>query len=134
MPPTYANILPTNQVPASQAFGGSTSPYSLISAGTVNATVVKATPGNIYDLIVSNVNAAARYLKLYDKATAPAETDTPVMRILLPGNATGAGIAKSFVSGLAFNSGISFRLTTGVADNDTGAVAANELLVNIAYR
>lgn len=117
-----------------RASGGATM-HSLISAASVNATVVSATPGQIYGLQVFNLNAAARYLKLYDKATTPAQTDTPVKRLLIPGGGTtvGAGFVYPAVYGLEFLLGIGYRLTTGIADSDTGAVAASEILVNMDY-
>jgi hypothetical protein len=39
---------------------------------------VKASAGQVYSLFVSNINAAVRYLKLYNKASAPTVgTDVP---------------------------------------------------------
>jgi hypothetical protein len=113
---------------------GGYTPYSLISANTANATSVKASAGMVYQITASNTNAAVRYLKLYDKATAPAETDTPVCRIALPGATTGGMVVANFTHGLAFANGIGLRLTTGVADNNTDVVAADEILVNLAYK
>lgn len=122
--------------PTAQPTNGLT-PFKLISLGSTNANVVKATPGNLYNIIVTNLNAAARYLKLYDKATAPTVgTDVPVWTILIPGTATagvGAGIVIPVDLGLGFANGIGIALTTGVATADTGAVAANEIVVNLGY-
>lgn len=115
--------------------GGAT-PFKLISAASTNATVVKGTSGGqIYTLAAINLNAAVRYLKLYNKATSPTVgTDTPVMTIPIPGNTAGAGLVMSFGPGLEFGTGIGIALTTGAGDSDTGAVAANEIIVNIAYK
>jgi hypothetical protein len=114
--------------------GGST-PYHLVSAATTNATSVKASAGTLYDVFVSSVNAAARYLKIYDKASAPTVgSDTPALTILIPGNTAGGGAAKGWFRGVAFSNGIAFALTTGAADADTGAVAASEIVVNLAYK
>lgn len=106
----------------------------VISAATTNATSVKASAGQVFGWFASNVNAAARYLKLYNKASAPTVgSDTPVMTILIPGNTAGAGTNIEYTNGIAFATGIALALTTGVADADTGAVAANELVVNLLY-
>lgn len=114
---------------------GGLSPSKTISAASTNSTNVKASAGQLYELFVSNINAAVRYLKLYDKATAPTVgTDTPIWTLAIPGNTAGAGFAKTIPNGLAFANGIGFGLTTGVADNDTGAVAANEIVVNLGYK
>jgi hypothetical protein len=70
---------------------GTATPYSYISAASANqdSQVVKASAGLVYAIQVFNINAAARYLKVYDKATAPTSADTPVKRILIP--ASGGG-------------------------------------------
>lgn len=117
------------------ATGGAT-PYKLISAATTNATSVKASAGTLYGIQVFNLNAAARYLKLYDKASAPTVgTDTPVKVLMIPGNTAGAGVVVPVATcGLIFSSGIAFALTTGITDADTGAVAASEIVVNLDYK
>lgn len=113
---------------------GGLSMSKTVSAATTNATVVKASAGQVYSVQVFNVNAAARYLKLYNKATSPTVgTDVPVKTILIPGNTAGAGTALKWTQGLAFSAGISFALTTGVADADVAAVAASEIVVNVDY-
>jgi hypothetical protein len=127
-----ANPLPVKLVPAT---ANGCSVAKTISAASTNAVSVKASAGQLYGLVATNINAAARYLKLYNKASAPTVgTDTPVMSIALPGNTAGAGIAADFSNGIAFATGIAFALTTGVSDSDTGAVAANEIVVNLVYR
>lgn len=105
-----------------------------ISAASTNATSVKATAGQLYWLHVVNLNAAARYLKLYNKTSSPTVgTDTPIHTFAIPGNTAGAGFALNFAVPITFSSGIALAITTGVADSDTGAVAANEIIVNGGY-
>ena len=131
--------LPTDQtVPVSQAAiatGGYT-PGKLISAATTNATVIKASAGTLGALTLFNVNAAARYVKFYNKATAPTVgTDVPVATYLIPGGTAGAGVCIPLPpQGLAFSAGISFATTTGIADTDTAAVALSEVIVNYGYK
>jgi hypothetical protein len=109
-------------------------PYKIISAATTNATSVKASAAKLGLVIVTNVNAAPRYLKLYNKASAPTVgTDTPVQVYAIPGSTTGGGAVIPFPDGLAFSTGLAFALTTGAADSDTAAVAANEVIVNLGY-
>lgn len=109
--------------------------YAIISANSTNATLVKSTPGVFGGWSgLSNINAAPRYLKLYDKASLPVVgTDVPKLRILIPGNTGGILANHEITRGIQFNTGIAFALTTGAADTDTGAVAADELLVNLNY-
>lgn len=121
------------QIPAAS---GGLSLSRTLSAATTNATSVKASAGQLYGFILTNTNAAVRYVKLYNKASAPTVgTDTPVMTLAVPGNAAGAGmIAAEFTSGIAFGTGIAFAITTGVTDADVGAVAANEIIVHLMYK
>lgn len=124
----------TVSTPTAHTLGGAT-PYKLNSAASTNATSLKASAGQIYSIMATNTNAAVRYLKLYNKASAPTVgTDTPIQVYALPGATTGGGFALSIPVGMEFTTGIAFALTTGAADSDTGAVAANEIIVNITYK
>lgn len=114
---------------------GPASGAKLISAATTNATSVKASAGQVCGWSISNVNAAARFVKLYNKASAPTVgTDVPVMTILVPGATTGGQAVYQNDFCIAFATGIALATTTGVADADTGAVAASEIVVNLFYK
>jgi hypothetical protein len=116
-----------------RATGGATL-HKTISAASTNATSVKASAGKVVGVQAFNVNAEERFLKFYNKASAPTVgTDTPVKTLMIPGQTTGAGFVVGVPHGWAFATGIAFALTTGVADSDTGAVAANEIVVNLDY-
>lgn len=108
--------------------------FRCVSAASTNATSLKASAGTLYALVVTNTNAAVRYLKFYNKASSPTVgSDTPVLTFAIPGNTAGAGFAINFDPGVHFGTGIAYAITTGAADSDTGAVAANEILVNGVY-
>lgn len=102
------------------------------AAATTNATVAKAGAGDLFRITGFNANAAARYLKIYNKATAPVVgTDTPVWTEYLPAQAR---FELSFPKGYYLSAGISYALTTGSADADTGALTAADILaLNVAY-
>ena len=120
--------------PSASTNGGCT-PTSLLSAATVNETEVKATAGQVYWVQATNVNASPAYLKFYnDTAANTDETDTPVLRLAIPGSTTAGGFTTSVPVGMAFSTAITYRITTAVADNSTAAVAANEVLVNVCYK
>ncbi|MDO8885770.1 hypothetical protein, partial [Candidatus Oleimmundimicrobium sp.] len=107
----------------------------LLSAATTNATVAKASAGQVYGWYITNTNAAVRYVKLYNKATAPTVgTDTPVMTLAIPGAIAGAGTNVEFSLGIPFASGIGYATTVGAADSDVGAVALNEIIINLLYK
>lgn len=121
-------------VPQSYTAGGAT-PYRLISAASTNATSVKASAGQVYSIAAFNTNAAVRYLKLYNLSVAPTVgTSTPVQTYALPGATTGGGFTLSIPVGMEFTTGIALALTTGAADTDTGAVAANEIVISLSFR
>ena len=118
---------------ASAGKGGIPSNSRLLSAAnTVNATIVKASQGRVYKIRGLNAAAAVRYIKLYDKATAPAATDTPTHTFAVPASAV-FDIDFGLI-GVSFTAGISYRLTTGAPDNDTGALTAADILgLNVMY-
>lgn len=112
------------------AADGHSSAYHLISAASTNDALVLTGARSIGLIAATNINAAIRYLKVYNKATAPTSADTPIMTIALkPGETTFVDANSPIRCSL----GIGIRLTTGIAVADTGAVAAAEHSVSIMY-
>jgi hypothetical protein len=111
----------------------STTAYRLISEASVNANVIKAAPGNLYSISAIGLTETVKYLKFYNKATTPADTDIPVMTIPIPANLQGAGIVMPLPLGVNFNIGIGVRITSGIADNDTVSIDADEVVINLTY-
>lgn len=103
--------------------------YRNLDAQTTGS-VVKAFKGGVFEITVSNANAAARFLKLYDKATAPTAADTPIRTYYLPPLSL---TPIPTPDGINFELGISLRASTGVADSDNTAPTANDVIVNIGY-
>jgi hypothetical protein len=111
------------------------SPYTFLSNGTAKAAAVKASAGTLLGLSLGNTNAAACYVRLYNKATAPLTSDTPVLRYVVPGATAGAGREVQLPpGGLSFTTGIGIRITTLAADSDDTAAASNEVTVSAYYR
>jgi hypothetical protein len=105
--------------------------FRLLAAATTNASSVKGSAGQVYGWYLFNTSAATKYVKLYNKATAPTVgTDTPVMTLPLP---AGSAANVYFEDGIAFATGIALAITGAVADADTTAVAANDVIVNLFY-
>lgn len=101
------------------------------AANSTNATVALASPGYLESISGYNAAVATRYLKFYDKATAPTVgTDVPVLTYALPAS-TAFNIA---VGGFEFSAGIAYGMVTGAADNNTTALTAGDVLgLNVAY-
>lgn len=102
------------------------------SAATTNATNSKTFQGRLFYVKGFNNAAAGRYLKIYNGAGVPTVgTDVPTHTIYLPAK---AAFALDWPTGFFFSTGIGYALTTGSADNDTGAVAAGDILgLNLEY-
>lgn len=94
---------------------------------------VKATAGQLFGWYLYNAAASMRYLKFYNATAANTTvgTTTPVLTIPV---AAGAAANVEFSNGIAFGTAISAAVTTGLADNDTGAPAANDFIINILYK
>jgi len=130
----YENNTGTISLKPSSTGANGTTPYKLISLATTNANVVKSSGGNLYSIVAIGLTSTVRYLKLYNKATAPTVgTDVPLMTIPVPANTQGAGIAIPFSMGVNFPLGIAIAITSGLADNNTGAILANDVVVNLTY-
>jgi hypothetical protein len=130
--PSGTNLLGRVNPEPQAANGCPTASY--IGAASDNPNVVKASAGNVYGIVAFNKNASPVYLKLYNKATAPTNGDTPIKRYMVPGNTNGAGFVIVHPMGVYCSAGIAFRLVAGMADNDNTSVSASEQLVNIDYK
>jgi hypothetical protein len=129
---TSAVSLTSTTIAPSATVGGNTTFHHAISANTTNATSVRTSTSNIGLIVVSNINAAARYFKLYNKASAPTVgTDTPILTAMIPAGRTVTIPVPN--GGMRMVTGIAYALTTGITVADTGAVAVSEHSVFIAY-
>ncbi len=93
---------------------------------------VKASAGKVHGWILYNAHlTAVRYVKLYNKASAPVlASDTPFITIPVPP----ASLAHElFETGIAFPTGIGWAATTGVPVNDAGAPGANDVQAVLFY-
>lgn len=107
-----------------------TTTTTLNSAATTNAANVKATAGLVFNISVMNTSAATKYVRLYNKATAPTVgTDVPVMVIAVPATSS-KEITINY--GLKFATGIGYSITNAAGATDATAVAAGDvqLLIN----
>lgn len=103
------------------------------SASGTNATVLfngycKVTGWTFHN----GATGGARVVKLYDMSRKPiVGTDVPLVKISVPYAATsnqGANFSSaSFNNGVPFYNGLAYAITTGIANNDAGAVAADDV-------
>jgi hypothetical protein len=103
----------------------------LSAIATVGVLVV-AGAKKLLSLLAMNQNAAKRYLKLYDKATAPTSADTPIATIILQPNQATPILGDSI--GAVFTLGIGYRVTTAIADADNTDPTANDVVLFGTYQ
>jgi hypothetical protein len=99
---------------------------------------VSSGPCAVYAIWITNTATTTRWLKLYNLTAANTSvgTSTPLVTLGIPGN-TSDDIAAHLAAGgfgILFDTALSAAVTTGVADNDTGAPAANDCIVNVFYK
>jgi len=95
---------------------------------------VKGSAGQLYGAYLYNLaSSGKRYVKLYNDTAANVTVGTTTPVLTLPLDA-GQGAVLSFEQGIAFSAAITAAATTGVADNDTGAPGANEVVANLFYK
>lgn len=106
---------------------------SYISVNNTTAVVLKATAGTVYSVDGFNNGASLAYIKLYNASTATCGSGTPQARYMIPygTSSSGGGFNISNINGDAYANGIVMCITTGIADSDTGAPAANQFIVNV---
>ena len=104
----------------------------VMAAASTNATSVKASAGRLYEIHLCNLAASAKFLKLYNKASAPTVgTDTPAATYPIPPN--GGRIDTSSFNGISFATGIAYAITGAVGDADATAIAANDVVGELLY-
>lgn len=99
---------------------------------------VKGSAGQIYAVTITNFATSTRYVKFYN-ATAgntTVGTTTPIYTIPVPGNASDdTTLVQNFGGmGVPFDTALSVAATTGLADNDTGAPAGNDVAITVFYK
>jgi hypothetical protein len=94
---------------------------------------VKTSAGQVTGYYYANISTGWRYIKLYNATAANTTvgTTTPQCTFPVP---PGSAANISFPYPITFTTAICAAATTGVADNDTGAPAANDVIVNIFYK
>lgn len=112
------------------ATGAATVSKITAAAGT-NATNVKATAGRVFGWTFYNNTAAIKVVRLYNLATAPTVgTSVPAYNVVIPPSST---VSQTLPVGAAHTTGIAYSITGAIADLDTTAVAANDVIGCIFY-
>lgn len=99
----------------------------------LNSTGVAVTAAatRIFGWSLTNSAAAIRYVKLYNKATAATQADTPVFTIGIPTLAT---VSFYPSGGVNFPLGLSIRCVTEAADAGTTGATTGDVLAHVLYK
>lgn len=120
--------------------GGLSAIYFLDVDETPTSQEIKSTAGCLYKLRITNRATTARYVRLYNATAASVTVGTTAAldMIVVPG-ATSADLATVVTEnfggiGLTFSTALTVAATTGLADNNTGAPSANDVVVTAYYK
>lgn len=103
------------------------------SAATTNSTLIRTGAGNLNGWFLNTNTVGSKFLKFYDKATAPiVGTDTPVFTVIIEPAPNGATY-PTFEPGIPFLLGLGYAITGAVTDADTTSVALNDVHGVILY-
>jgi hypothetical protein len=130
-PPPFVMSLAAAYISLAPQTSGGTTNFHRVSTADANAANIKSSQGQVYGYDISNNNAAWRYVKFHNNAGTPTAGAGVVRTVGVPpgGKATYYNIV-----GIAFSTGIAMTAVTGAADNDTTAVGANDLLIEVDYK
>lgn len=98
---------------------------------------VKASAGQVYGWYIANLATTTRFVKFYNATAANTTvgTTTPVLTLPIPGNATDDVAANALGGmGIVFDTAITVAATSALADADTTAPGANDVVINLLYK
>lgn len=107
--------------------------YRRIATADTNAAVIKSGSTELKGWALYGATATAGdnfFVKLYDKATVPDETDAPILTLVLHNR---VNHTEEIPGRLVLENGLAIRITGALADNDTTALAAGDMVANIFY-
>lgn len=109
---------------------------SYIAANNVNSIVVTTKSSVVYSIDAFNNSTTLAYIKLYNASSATCGSGTPQARYMIPfgTSSSGGGFGLPNINGDSYVNGITMCITTGIADNDTGAPAAGTYIANIHFK
>lgn len=105
---------------------GATTGSKVLTAASTNATLLKATAGRVFSILLTNTTASVRVLHMHNLTVAPTVgSSVPTYSIVIPANGT---VQFHNPIGRAHTTGISYSITTGIADLDATATAVGDVI------
>ncbi len=107
------------------------STYSVDSLGSTNEILISAGVHRVYSADIVNTTGATKYVRLYDKVTAPIPgTDISKRVIAVPATSS---VHLEWAAGDNYASGLGIAITGAAAYNDATAVAAHDVQLTLNY-
>jgi hypothetical protein len=98
----------------------------VLTAASTNATLLKATAGRVFSICLTNTTASVRVLHMHNMTTTPTVgSSIPTYSVVIPANGT---VQWHSPLGRAHTTGISYSITTGIADLDATATAVGDVI------
>tara|TARA_R110001592_G_scaffold45643_3_gene145847 strand:+ start:9374 stop:9793 length:420 start_codon:yes stop_codon:yes gene_type:complete len=117
-------------MPNQYGFGG-LEVHKIISAASTNLGFVKKDGGSVYGINLHNKASVPAYLRIFDKASAPVDADTPLVTLTIPAVGT---LDMELPIGLRFRLGLGFNITADPTDADATAIVAKDVVGGILWR
>lgn len=103
---------------------GAGTPTIINSPATPAVQTIKGTAGRLLGFVLTNTNAAARFLKVFNVAAPTLGTTAATLDICLPTNQV---VEISFEGGIAFGTAITCAVTGARGATDNTAITGNEV-------
>jgi hypothetical protein len=108
------------------------SPFSYVATATTNAVLVAGRQSALTGWSIVNTSASTRWVRIFNKATAPVPaSDAALIVLRLPlaaGQRSDVQLGQNVVW---LSSGLSFDITSASPDNDATATAAGDVVLNL---
>lgn len=108
-------------------------PVKVVSTASANFALIKSGKALLHQLTAINTAESVRYLKIYDKDSAPTAGDVALLTIPIY-NKTDKEILQLLPKSLQLYKGLAIGITGGLDDADETAIGANEVVVNMIYQ
>jgi hypothetical protein len=105
----------------------------IIAQATNNARVLKVGSGTFCGFEIASQTTAKRYLKIYNKATAPNPL-TDAALLVATYEITAANGRKEIVTPANCPNGVSMAVVTGIADNNNAPTVLNDFILTLFYQ
>lgn len=114
---------------------GGTSAYHAVAAASNNSAVVKNSAGQVFGFSIFNNANYPIFVKLYNKATAPAPATDNALLIRVIAVQAGQTVPYFNPCGISgFTNGIGIAAVKGITDTDNTSLAVNDALIEVDYK